>query len=185
MRHFAAVALLLLSCTHERVYNPLPKAPRDTAPITRDVSGGTAPGGTVRARDGHDVDLATLWGKKKVVVVFYMGHWCPHCQKQLGDLEARGKELADLGADVVAISTDSPDDAGALHDRLGLHFDLYSDPELHVIQSWGVADFDQNIARPSTFIVAPGGGILYRHIGQNQTDRPSVDELVKALQNES
>ena len=48
------------------------------------------------------------------MVVFYMGGWCPHCQKQLGDLNARQKEFADAGAIIVGISSDSKDDAAAL-----------------------------------------------------------------------
>jgi peroxiredoxin len=113
-----------------------------------------------------------------------MGHWCPHCQKQLGDLNAREKDFAELGATVAAISTDTAEDATALRERLGLGFELYSDPDLSVITKWGVADYTANIAKPATFIVEPGGTISYRHIGQNQTDRPTTDEVIKALQKE-
>jgi peroxiredoxin len=110
-----------------------------------------------------------------------MGHWCPHCQKQLGELNERAGEFAARGATIVAVSTDSAADATALHDRLNLAFELYSDPDLAVITRWGAQDTATNVAKPSVFVIEPGGAISYRHIGESQTDRPSVDQVLAAL----
>jgi len=120
----------LVACRPERVVNPHEPAGRPArSEVERDVSQDTtAPTGIVRARDGSQFDLATLWSGKRVVLVFYMGHWCPHCQKQLGDLNAREKDFEALGATIVAVSSDSADDATALRARLGLGFELYVDP---------------------------------------------------------
>ena len=185
--NWLVVIALCFGCRHERVVNPLTPLPTEktSAAPDRDVSNGPAPAGVVHARDGHEVDLASLWDKQRVVVVFYMGHWCPHCQKQLGDLNEHAREFDAAGAKIIAISTDSTDDQTALHDKLGLSFELYSDPELTVIQKWGVADFSAGIARPATFIVQPGGTISYRHVGQSQTDRPTTAEILQVLQNQS
>jgi peroxiredoxin len=180
----ALAALALATCQHERVVNPMhpPHTEPGEDPVVHDVSGGTAPGGVVHALDGHDVDLASLWDKQRVVIVFYMGHWCPHCQKQLGDIQARLGEFTKANANVVAVSTDKAEDASALRQHLNLTFDLYSDPDMTAIQKWGIADFGAGIAKPATFIVQPGGAIVYRRVGANETDRPSVDEILGELQ---
>ena len=45
-----------------------------------------------------------------------------------------------------------------------------------MIQQWGVAD-DSRAAKPSTFIVEPGGAITFRKVGANLNDRPKTDEM--------
>lgn len=141
-----------------------------------------APPATVTKRDGTQIDLATMWQKQKVLVVFYRGGWCPHCQKQLAALQANQKKIADAGAIIVGISSDSTDDANKTRDKLGLNFELYSDPQLAVISQWGVEDVGANIARPATFVVEPGGKVTYRRVGESPADHPSVEELIAALE---
>jgi len=152
--------------------------------VDRDTTLSVAPAAVVKKRDGTEFDLATLWDKgqdKKVVVVFYRGGWCPHCKKQLGELQAHYRQFNDAKAVIVGISNESGPDATALRDNLGLGFELYSDPELTVITGWGVEDYGAGIARPATFVVEPGGAITYRKVGENPADHPSMDELLSAL----
>ena len=40
--------------------------------------------------------------------------------------------------------------------KLGATFALYSDPKLETIRAWGVADEENEIARPATFVVRTG-----------------------------
>ena len=140
-----------------------------------------APAAVVTKRDGSQIDLASVWEKQKVVVVFYRGGWCPHCQKQLAELQANQRQFADAGAVILGISSDSVEDANKTRDKLGLNFELYSDPGLAVITQWGVEDVSANIARPAVFVVEPGGAVTYRKIGKSPADHPTVDELVAAL----
>ena len=168
----------LAACRPEKVVIPHDHS-RPVNPEVNHEVGSTAPeSSVVHARDGSNVELADLWAKKRVVLVFYMGHWCPHCQKQLGDLNEHQRDFVD--ATVIGVSSDTPDDAGALHDKLGLVFDIYSDADLSVIGRWGVADYGASIAKPATFVIQPGGQITFQKIGASQTDRPTVDELIAA-----
>ncbi len=149
--------------------------------IERTVELATAPGGVVTSRDGKSVDLATLWTSQPVVVVFYRGHWCPHCQYQFGELQKHSQEFVDRGATVIGISSDEPGDLDAMRTKVGLTFELYSDANLAVIQKWGVEDFGNSIAKPATFIVRPGGAITFQRIGEKPDDRPSVQDILAAL----
>jgi peroxiredoxin len=150
--------------------------------VQRDVSNQDAPGGTVQSAKGDAVDLASLWQDKRVIVVFYHGHWCPNCQQELGEIN---EHLREIDAVVIAISSDESADAKALHDKLGLSFELYSDPSLQTIAKWGVEDYSANIAQSATFVVEPGGKISYRKVGEKKTDHPSIDELVAVTKQKS
>lgn len=176
----------LVACTPAPVLNPN-KQPTRTAgrgEVERDVTLAVAPPAVVKKRDGSTFDLATLWAKDrdhKVVVVFYRGGWCPHCQKQMAELQSHYRDFNDAKAVVVGVSNEEPAAATAFRDKLGLGFELYSDPELTMITSWGVEDFGSGIARPATFVVEPGGAISYRKVGDGPADHPSMDELLAAL----
>ena len=168
------------ACRHDPVLNPT-KHQGDRGRVDRDVTQGTAPSGAVTARDGTPFDIATLWDRRRVVLVFYMGHWCPECQKQLTELNDHAKEFEAQETTIVAVSSDQPDDAAALKDKLGLGFELYVDPQLQMITKWGVEDTSTNIARPSTFIIETGGTISFRKVGDKTSQRPSSAELLAQL----
>jgi peroxiredoxin len=169
----------LLACTPAQVPPPPsrdPVPPPVNPEIQQEVSG-TAPASVVHGKDGATVDLATVWADKRVLLVFYMGHWCPHCQKQLGELNDHKADFAAKGTTIVAVSTDTPEDVAALETKLGLGFDVYSDTELQTIAKWGVADYGANVAKAASFIIQPGGAITFSKVGEGQV---SVDELLAA-----
>ena len=176
------LVIAVMACRPAPVINPNKPTARTAGPVVaRDLTGQIAPDGAVLARDGTSFELARLWEASKVVVVFYRGGWCPPCQRQLAMLHEQTAQLAELGATVVAISSDSVADAAATRAKLGLGFELYADPELAVITRWGGEDFGAGIARPATFVVEPGGAISYRKVGENPADHPTMDELLAAV----
>src|SRR5450432_1782098 len=172
---------VLASCRPERVENPHSHVPTTNPQIQQDVGGAAPDSSTVKARDGSNVDLTQQWAEKRVVLVFYMGHWCPECTKQLNALNEHQQDFAAKHTTVIAVSTDSPEDAGKLKDKLGLTFDVYSDTDLQTITKWGVANYDTNIAKPATFVIQKGGAVTFKKIGSNTNDRPSVDEVLAQL----
>lgn len=98
-------------------------------------------------------------------------------------LEKRHAELTAAGLTVVPISVDSPEQNRALAKRLTLSkLALYSDtkPKGSAAQAWQVWDADTEIALAATFIVAKDGKVIYRYVGANKADRPSVDQLLRA-----
>lgn len=182
MHRLLLIALISSACRPEPVLDPTKhRHHAGVDEVQRDVSASKAPDGTVTALDGTPFDIATLWDRRRVVLVFYMGHWCPACQKQLAEYNAKAAAFEKEDATIVAVSTDSPEDAAALKEKLGLSFELYVDPQLQMITKWGVNDSSQNIARPSTFIIQTGGQITFRKVGDKTSDRPTADELLAEL----
>ena len=51
------------------------------------------------------VRLSELLKKEKVVLTFYRGSWCPYCNLQLSHYQKSLDEIHDLGAELVAISS--------------------------------------------------------------------------------
>ena len=81
----------------------------------------------------------------------------------------------------MAISVDPRDKSDELTKKLGLSFPLHGDPDRAVARAWGVADPKRDIALPATFVVAKGGRIVFRHIGANPKDRPTMQAILAAL----
>ncbi len=156
-------------------------APGDPPEIERELTHETAPGGVVQTKDGSTLELASLWATQRVVLIFYRGHWCPHCQYQLGELNKRFADFKQAGVTLAAISTDTTTDVAAMHQRLGLLFELYSDPTLGTIAKFGVDDYGNGISRPATFVIQRGGEVTFKRVGDRPDDRPSVDEILAAL----
>src|SRR5262245_34005627 len=118
-RLLLAALLLLAACRHDPVLNPN-KAKSRGGPAEVEKVQQTAAEGTVIGRDGTTVALADLWKDHRLVVVFYRGHWCPHCQHQLGEINKHMDELAKANANVIGISSDTKEDAETLHAKLAL-----------------------------------------------------------------
>jgi peroxiredoxin len=183
VRRLILALVLLVACRPAPVLNPDKEAGKKK-PGRSEVERGltVAPEAMVTTREGQPFDLASLWATQKVVVVFYRGGWCPHCQKQMAALQAHYKDFDAAHAIVVGISNEPGSEATALRTKLALGFELYSDPDLAVITKWGVADHGAGIARPATFVVEPGGAISYSKVGDNPADQPSMEEIIAALQ---
>jgi peroxiredoxin len=185
VRFLVVISLVIVSfgaCAPAPVLNPdKERRQQGKQDIERTVELDSAPGGVVVTRDGKSVDLTTLWASQPVVVVFYRGHWCPHCQYQFGELQKHKQDFVDRGVNVIGISSDDPGDLETLRAKVGLTFELYSDAGLVVIQKWGVEDFGNSIARPATFLVHPGGSISFQRVGEKPDDRPSVQTILDAI----
>lgn len=81
---------------------------------------------------------------------------------------------------VVAVSVDDADDSAALRDKLGLDFELYRDPG-DLGRAYGVFDDDTEIHLAATFVIARGGKVVFKYVGADKTDRPTVQALLDSL----
>jgi peroxiredoxin Q/BCP len=97
------------------------------------------------------------------VLYFYPKDFTPGCT-----LEARGfqrdlESFHQLGAEVVGISTDSPDSHGSFCGSEGLAYPLLSDPEGRVCRSYG--SWLAPTALRHTFLIDPKGQVRARWLG--------------------
>jgi len=89
------------------------------------------------------------------------------------------------GARVVAVVVDPPDRNAQVVRELGLEFPIVSDPDLTVIDQFGLRHADgipgADIARPATFVVDGDGVVRWRDLTENYRIRPRPDDILRAL----
>ncbi len=96
-------------------------------------------------------------------------------------LQAALPEFQKLGAEVYAITADTPQQVARAINEWKLTFIVIVDPARETIRQYGVLDANTSLAVPSTFVIDRQGIVRYRHIGTSAADRPDVQEVVEAV----
>jgi peroxiredoxin len=90
------------------------------------------------ARGGY-VRLKDLLATGRVVLSFYRGGWCPYCNLELRALQKTLPEITRLGAKLVAVSPQTPDESLSTAEKNALAFPVLSDVGSAAAKSFGVA----------------------------------------------
>lgn len=121
-----------------------------------------------------------------MLLVFYRGHWCQSCRRQLAQLAGEYETVQSMSAELIAISADPLDSTRGFPAASGWRFPIVGDSELQVIDRYGVRDPDdtegRRIARPSVFLLDPAGIVRYAHVGLHRQDRPALGSILLALE---
>jgi peroxiredoxin len=172
--------------------NELPKSETDIAPL---LIGEKIPNITLQSVDGKPIALETVLNKKRTVLVFYRGGWCPYCNLQLAALGESEKELLELGYQIVAISPDAPKNLKATEEKDKVNYLLLSDSKGELAKAMGIAfkapdNYKPIVTKgsdgvntdflpvPSVFIVNLESQIEFEHITPDFKHRISNELLV-------
>ncbi|MDQ8195344.1 peroxiredoxin-like family protein [Coraliomargarita sp. SDUM461004] len=169
--------------------------------------GQPAPEFNLQDAHNHPVALNSLVRSGAVVLVFYRGSWCPYCNLQIHALQSRIQEIQDLGAQLVAISPQKPDNSLSQIERDKLEFTVLSDQDCDVAMQYGVAwdvpslfldhmrkdrgldlvEINQGngsrLPIPAIFIVDRSGRVIWRSIDVDYRSRAEPEDVINALQN--
>jgi peroxiredoxin len=172
----------------------VPLMPQDISPL---LIGENIPMATLPNADGNLFDLNTLVSQKPTILVFYRGGWCPYCSKQLAGLQEIEQDLRNRGYQIIAVSTDSPENLKQTKNKQQLTYTLLSDADLALSKKVGIAyksprsydkflpetsggkNMDKLLPVPSVFILNKKGTILFEYINPDITQRLSAN-LLKA-----
>ncbi len=99
--------------------------------------GSKAPDFVLPDKDGNLVRLSDFLGKK-VVLYFYPKDNTPGCTRQACAFAGAYRQFEQQGVVVIGVSKDSSASHQKFADKYNLPFLLLSDPELQVIQAYGV-----------------------------------------------
>ncbi|GHB60193.1 hypothetical protein GCM10008107_06770 [Psychrosphaera saromensis] len=167
--------------------------------------GEKAPSFTLPNQDGNLIALNDALAKGPVVLTFYRGSWCPYCNLQLRALQARLSEIHGLGATLVAISPQVPDESLTKNEISEMDFTVLSDQDAKVASEYGVAwevpEFlvdhmrvDRNLDLeainngngnvlpiPATFVLSSDGEVLWRYVDVDYRTRSEPDDIIAAL----
>lgn len=67
---------------------------------------------------GKSVQMEKLFSEKPTILIFYRGGWCPYCNQQLSGLQEIEKEIIGLGYQIIAVSTDKPENLKPVSKRV-------------------------------------------------------------------
>jgi peroxiredoxin/N-acetylneuraminic acid mutarotase len=162
--------------------SPLAASTRITQSSPSDRDSGAEPAGRSAAPpwslpdgSGKSVSLSQYKGRS-VVLIFYRGYGCIQCMEQLNSFAQKSREFADQGIDLVAISTDSPDNLKKAlepyQEKGGFPFPLLSDANLEVFKTYRLLDFD-NQPMHGTFLIDAQGRIRFRDISDEPFNNPT------------
>jgi peroxiredoxin len=167
--------------------------------------GDRAPNFRLSDTRGDSLELDALLRRGSVVLSFYRGQWCPYCNLELRAYQRLLPQLKALGANLVAISPQTPDNSASTAERNELSYPVLSDVGLHVARSYGLA-FDLppelvelyrrqwnndlikwngeggwSLPFPATYVIGQDARIALAHVDPDYRDRLEPEAVLARL----
>ena len=152
------------------------------------AAGTQAPDCTLKSKtaDGLvDVKLSALLGGKQVVLLFFPLAFTGVCTAEMCDITSGLSAYANLGAEVIAISVDSPFAQEAWAKANNIKVTIVSDLNKDVTKAYGVlfpglAGIGDTSAR-AAFVIGKDGVIKYAEQTATPKDLPNFEAVKAAL----
>lgn len=142
--------------------------------------GETAPDFSLLSQNVETVTLSKFRGHKNVVLYFYPKDDTPGCTVESCTFRDSYEAFTDIGAEVIGISSDSPESHRAFAQKHNLPFTLISDSDAKVRKTYGVPSTLGLLPGRVTYVIDKAGVI--RHIFNSQFNpKAHVDEALKVL----
>ena len=151
-------------------------------------TGSKAPDFTLKSKtaDGlKDVSLSANFGQKNTVLLFFPLAFTGVCTQEMCDISGGLSAYADLGADVIAISVDSPFAQEAWAQKNNITVTIASDLNKEVTKQYDVvfpmlAGVGDTSAR-AAFVIDKAGVIQYSEQTPTPKDLPDFNAVKAAL----
>lgn len=163
-----------------------------------------APDFKAKDQHGKDIRLKDVLKQGPVVLVFYRGHWCPFCNRQLKKLEDSLQFIRDKGATLIAVSPEKPENISKTVEKTGAEYSILHDEGLKIMKAYEVEfEVQENTINryrntgidlekingkdwkylpvPAIYIIDKESTITYRFFDTDYKKRPSVQEILKNL----
>lgn len=166
--------------------------------------GDRAPRFTLPTTTGRSLALDDLLAEGPVVLTFYRGAWCPYCNIALRALQQHHDAITALGARLVAVSPQIPDESLTLTEKHSLAFDVLSDLGSDTAKQYGLAfDLPEDLAAvydklgfdlqrvngghprtlplPATYVIDRDATIRWAFVNTDYTRRAEPADIITAL----
>jgi peroxiredoxin Q/BCP len=121
-------------------------------------------------------------GDRRLVLAFYYEDLTPTCSTQVSSLKEGFETFEELGANVLAVSSDTLESHQLFCDRLGgLPFPLASDGDLALARAYGVVDDSGKRARRAVFVIDRDGTVLLALPYYNPAIISQFEQIFQAL----
>ncbi len=168
--------------------------------------GDKAPDFTLPNATGESINLQQLLQQGAVVLSFYRGGWCPYCNLELRALQQALPEIKALGANLITVSPQTPDNSLSTAEKNELTFEVLSDIGNKVAREYGLVftlpeqlrpiyqnfgidlpayngDPTFDLPIPATYVIAADGKVVLAFANADYTQRLEPTEIISTLQN--
>src|SRR5688500_3206090 len=90
-------------------------------------------------QSGVAVNLKEQRKKGPVVLLFYRGHWCPYCSRELKRFQDSLSLLTEKGAQLIAVTPEGGEGITKTIEKTGAVFPIISDADMKISKSYQVA----------------------------------------------
>ncbi len=166
--------------------------------------GATAPAFELPNALGQPVRLSELTSGGPVVLSFFRGGWCSYCNIELRALQRYLTEIRDLGAELIAVTPELPDETVSTAEKLALSYPVLSDSGNQVARAFGLVmtvaeelrplyskmgielparngDNSFELPLPGTFVIDRDGTILQAFVDPDYRNRVEPMVILETL----
>lgn len=164
-----------------------------------------APDFKVRDQNGNEQNLKEIRKTGPVVLLFYRGHWCPYCNRELKRFQDSLQFIKDKGATVIAITPETTEGINKTIEKTGASFSILHDADMALSKAYKVSyEVDEKTKNryksfgndlllinnqkgnaylpvPAVYIVNKDGSVIYRYFEDDYKKRPSVKQILAEL----
>ncbi|MFD0678453.1 MULTISPECIES: peroxiredoxin-like family protein [unclassified Paenibacillus] len=178
---------------------------RETGTAKGLAVGAMAPDFTLGNQIGNNITLSEKTAKGHVILTFYRGGWCPFCNLELRAYQRIIDNIHEAGAQLLAISPQTPDHSLSVHEKNELSFHVLSDLHNQVAEMYQLKfklredlhDFHRSLGAaldehngddswelpvPATYIIDKQGVIRFANVDPDYTKRTEPNEILNILQ---
>jgi peroxiredoxin len=168
-------------------------------------AGDRAPQFTLKDQNDNDVSSTDLLAQGPLVVTFYRGVWCPYCNIELQAIDEALPTIRTYGANVVAISPQTPVNSRKSVRENKLGFPVLSDVKGETSAAFGLRfplpdylvdlykrlrndlpvfndDPSWTLPMPARYVIGQDGIVLYSEVNPDYTHRPDPSDMFVVLE---
>ncbi|WP_226584816.1 peroxiredoxin-like family protein [Halobacillus litoralis] len=166
--------------------------------------GEKAPNFNLPDAKGDTVELYEQLKQGPVILTFYRGGWCPYCNMELRSYQQIIGDIKEEGAQLIAISPQTPDESMTTQEKNDLEYHVLSDEGNEVANQFNLVyqlpDYlvdvykdkglrvdnhngDETWTLPvsATYIIDTDGTIVYEYTKSDYKDRAEPSEVLEEL----
>jgi peroxiredoxin len=153
---------------------------------------------------GKKVSLSELLNNGPTIINFYRGEWCPYCNLEINAFQRLLPEIKLKGAQMVAISPQTPDKSLTVEEKHTLEFPVLSDVGNGLARDLGLVfnlpealkvaytnfgfplpdyngDDSWTLPIPATYVVDRDGLITYAFVDADYSQRAEPQEVLDSI----
>ncbi len=165
--------------------------------------GDVAPNFNLNNAKSESVSLSEVLKEGPVIVNWYRGGWCPYCNMTLQALQQELPHYKSLGAQLIAITPELPDNSLTTREKNELEFEVLSDIGNQVAKKYGIVfklndevagmynkafalndhngDQSNELPLAATYLIDQAGVIQYAFLDHDYRNRPEPSEITQIL----